>query len=108
MADEVTQLNDNADFKLARRQVAAINGFYIHFAGFALVMGILPAVNVTTGSGWWVQWPFLGWGAGLLAHAVVVFGQSPRAIANWETRKVAAVKRRLDERASASMKGPTE
>ena len=101
-------MSDNANLKLARRQVAAIKGFYIHLAVFLLVMGILLAVNATTGSGWWVQWPFLGWGAGLLAHAGVVFGRSPRAIANWETRKVEAVKRRLDERASTTMKGPTE
>ena len=104
----VQQMNDYANLALARRHVAAIKGFYIHFAVFVLVMSLLLTINATTGPGWWVQWPFLGWGAGLLAHAFVVFGRSPRLFVNWEARKVDAVKRRLDERASASIKGPTE
>ena len=101
-------MDQDANLTLAKRQVAAIKGFYIHLAVFLLVMGILLAVDATTGPGWWVQWPLLGWGAGLLAHASVVFGQSPHVIANWEARKVKALKRRLDERAAASAKGPTE
>ena len=108
MANGVKQMNDNANLNLAKRQVAAIKGFYIHLAVFVLVMGILLAIDATTGPGWWVQWPLLGWGAGLLAHAFVVFGQSPSMVANWEARKVEAVKRRLDERASASLKRPAE
>ena len=101
-------MNENANLNVAKQQVAAIKGFYIHLAVFVLVMCILLAIDATTGPGWWVQWPLLGWGAGLLAHAFAVFGQSPRIIANWEARKVEAVKRRLDERAPAPMKGPTE
>ena len=100
-------MNDNTNLALANRQVTAIKGFYIHLAVFVLVMGLLLTIDATTGPSWWVQWPFLGWGAGLLAHAFVVFGQPPGAIANWEGRKIEVVKRSLDERASASMKGPT-
>jgi hypothetical protein len=104
----VKQVSENANLNVARRRVAAIKGVYIHLAVYVFVMGILLAIDATIGPGWWVQWPLLGWGAGLLAHAFVIFGQSPRELANWESRKVEAVKRRLDKRASASMKGPTE
>ena len=101
-------MNENANLALAKRQVAAIKAFYIHLAVFVLVMGLLFTIDATTGPEWWAQWPFLGWGAGLLAHAFIVFGHSPGMIANWEAKKVEAVKRRLDERASTSVKGPKE
>lgn len=108
MADGVEQMNEHANLALAKQQVAAIKAFYIHLAVFILVMSLLLAVDVTTDPEWWVQWPFLGWGAGVLAHALLVFGETPRLIANWEARKVEAIKRRLDERALTSMKSPNE
>ena len=72
---------------------------------FVAVILVLVAIDAATGPDWWVQWPFLGWGVGLLAHAYGVFCGSPDLLANWEARKVAAEKRRLDE---ASAKGPLE
>jgi hypothetical protein len=101
-------MDANANLALARRQVAVIKGFYVHLVVFVLVMGVLLAIDTMTGPDWWVQWPLLGWGAGLLAHAFVVFGHSPGFIANWETNKIADVKRRLDERETISKKEQTE
>ena len=82
----------------AQRKVAAIKGFYIHLCVFVLVMALLLAINAATGPQWWVQWPLLGWGIGIVAHAATVFGRSVSVVSNWETRKIAEVKRRLDER----------
>jgi len=42
-----------------------------------------------------VLWVLLGWGIGILAHAITVFGRSPQAIADWEERKL---RQFLDER----------
>ncbi len=81
----------------ARQKVAAIKGFYIHLAVFVPVLALLLAINVATGREWWVHWPLLGWGIGIVAHAAAVFGRSPGVVSNWETRKIAEVKRRLDE-----------
>ena len=90
-------MNENKKTYLAKRQLAAIEGFYIHLAVFVLVMAILLAVNIATGPAWWVQWPFLGWGIGVLGHAFAVFGHSPAALAGWEQRKMGDLKRRLDQ-----------
>ncbi len=90
-------MTEDEKLSLAKRQVAAIKGFYIHLAVFALVMAVLLAIDLGTGSGWWVQWPLLGWGVGVLGHAFGVFGHSPGALARWEQKKVAEIKRRLDE-----------
>lgn len=91
--------------KLAKRRVEAIKGFYIHFGIFALVICGLLAINMSTGPDWWVQWPFLGWGAGVLAHGLGVFGGSHNLIANWEAKKIASEKSRLDK---ISSKRPPE
>ena len=65
-----------------------MEGFYIHAAVFVLVMAILLAVNVTFSDSWWVQWPFLGWGLGLLGHGVAVFGGATQRIQAWRERKI--------------------
>ena|SRR5690349_9222505 len=72
----------------ARRQVMAIKGFYIHFFIFALVMLGLVAINFAVGRPWWVLWLLLGWGTGVLAHALAVFSRASKRIADWEERKI--------------------
>jgi fatty acid desaturase len=71
-----------------RRKVAAIKGFYVHFAVFLVVICGLFVLDWLTGAGWWFQWVLLGWGAGVLAHAVGVFSDASRRVAAWEERKV--------------------
>ena len=89
-------MNEQERLALAKRQVGAVKGFYIHFAVFVLVMAVLLAANASVGTRWWVQWPFLGWGIGVLGHAFAVFGQSPVAVSRWEAKKIDELKRRLD------------
>ena len=79
---------DHARLDRARRQLAAVEGFYIHLAAFAIVIAALLALNWATGDEWWVQWVFAGWGLGVVAHALAVFGKAPAALRHWEQRKV--------------------
>jgi len=72
----------------ARERVAEIKGFFAHLVIFAAVIILLFAVNATTSGSWWVQWVFLGWGIGVLAHAFAVFGSTPKFISRWEERKI--------------------
>ena len=83
--------------KLARatQQVEAITGFYIHFVVFVLVMILLLVINWAVSPFWWVQWPFLGWGIGLLAHAFAVFGGAPHFITKWQLRKIKELKDKM-------------
>jgi fatty acid desaturase len=80
--------SDAARLERARRRLAALKGFYVHLFVFAAVLAGLALVNLATGPPWWVLWVLLGWGIGILAHAATVFGQSSRAIADWEERKL--------------------
>jgi hypothetical protein len=79
----------------ARRRVEALKGFYIHLFVFATVLAGLAIVNLATGGPWWVLWVLLGWGLGVLAHALTVFGRTSQAVADWEQRKL---NQYLDER----------
>jgi hypothetical protein len=83
----------------AAKQVEAMLGFYIHLVVFVLVMVLLFAVNwFATPDVWWVQWPFLGWGIGVLAHGLMVFGTGsgkPNFITNWRLRKIKELKDRM-------------
>jgi fatty acid desaturase len=72
----------------AKRRLDALKAFYIHLFVFALVLAGLAIINFATGGPWWVLWVLLGWGIGILAHAITVFGHTSRAIADWEERKL--------------------
>jgi steroid 5-alpha reductase family enzyme len=79
---------DRARVAEATRRVAALKGFYVHLAVFALVLAALFVINTATGDSWWVQWVLFGWGIGVVAHALAVFGRTPEAVASWEKRKI--------------------
>lgn len=71
----------------ARQRVAEVKGFYIHLFVYIAVLVLLFSVNLSTGSDWWVHWVFLGWGIGVLVHALAIFGRPPAFITRWEERK---------------------
>ena len=72
----------------ARAQVAAMKGFYIHSFVFVLVMTLLLAINWIASPVWWVQWPLLGWGLGVVGHAIAVFSGASRTLKSWEADQV--------------------
>ena len=72
----------------AIRRVAAIKGFYVHLAVYLVVIAGLIVVDALTGSNWWVQWVIFGWGIGVAAHAVAVFGRASKYVSDWEDRKI--------------------
>lgn len=88
-------MDERETMRRARAQLAAIKGFYVHLAIFVLVNALLVAINVTAGAPWWAQYPLLGWGAGVLGHALAVFAGGSPTVARWEERKLARIKQRL-------------
>jgi hypothetical protein len=76
-------------YERARARVQEIRGFYIHATVYVLVNIGLFVINLLVGGAWWFYWPLLGWGIGLVAHAVGVFvfgGRGPWG-EDWEERK---------------------
>jgi hypothetical protein len=59
----------------AKRAGKARLGFYIHLAAYLAVNALLVSINLATSPDrLWCKWPLLGWGLGLLAHALATFG----------------------------------
>ncbi|MFV0296642.1 MAG: 2TM domain-containing protein [Hyphomicrobiaceae bacterium] len=79
----------------AERKVQEITGLYIHTAVFALVMPMLIALNFTDPN-WWVQWPLIGWGAGLAAHWYAVFGRGSEMLRRWQLKKIYELKSQME------------
>ena len=62
------------DFSRARRIARAKMAFFIHLTVYALVNALLLSINLGTSTKHlWFKWPLMGWGVGILAHAVVTF-----------------------------------
>lgn len=69
----------------AKQHVNELKGFYGHLGAFVGVNLFLFVINVSTSpNDLWFIYPLFGWGIGLIAHAVQVFGASK----NWEARKM--------------------
>ncbi|MFJ3058625.1 2TM domain-containing protein [Herbaspirillum sp. NPDC087042] len=77
-------------FRQARRRVERQLGFLRHLALYVVVNAGLVTLNLLTAHHhWWSLGPLLGWGIGLLFHALGVFGRFP---AGW---KQAMIEREL-------------
>jgi hypothetical protein len=89
--------------RLARVASEAITGrrrrwLARHAAVFAVINGLLFAVNAATTPGqWWVLFPVFFWGLALMLHAGLAFGTapSPRALER-ERRRLAPTKVRIE------------
>ena len=82
-------MDEQERYQRARSRVRQIKGFYIHAAVYVLVNAFLVLVNLgTTRAGWWSVWPLLGWGIGLAAHGLAVFGIGGLWGPQWEERKI--------------------
>jgi signal transduction histidine kinase len=58
----------------AKLRAAAEASFYMHLMWYLAVIALLAFVNLLTTSYPWFLWPALGWGVGLFAHFMAVFG----------------------------------
>jgi hypothetical protein len=79
---------DREKYLAAKAHVAALKGFLIHLFVFGAVMIGLFIADYRDGGAWWVQWPFIGWGLGILGHAFLVFFPHALSTSGWEERKI--------------------
>jgi hypothetical protein len=64
-------MNEEQIAKLAKKRVEDRVGLQVHVAMYLLVnTGIIVTWWLTSSSYPWFVWPLLGWGAGLVAHAL--------------------------------------
>ena len=57
--------------ELARKRVEARTGLAVHLSMYVVMNVGLALIWYLTGAGYpWFVWPMLGWGIGILAHAI--------------------------------------
>lgn len=77
--------NENLAYEKAARRVKELKGFYGNLTSYCLVIPFLLVLNlITSPEHLWFYWPMLGWGIGLLAHGINVFGIGK----SWEEKKI--------------------
>lgn len=73
----------------AIEHVKELKGFYIHAIIFVIVMTGIWILNlVVTSNILWAIWPTLGWGVGLIGHAIGVFDLPFFFGAEWEKKQI--------------------
>jgi len=76
-------------YKLAKKRVEKLKGFYIHFTIYLLMMPIFIYLNYISRAGFpWALFPIVGWGIGVTSHASETFNYNPFFGKNWEERKI--------------------
>lgn len=82
-------MEDQETYNRAKKRVRQLRGFYIHATVYLAVNVLLIAINLSTSPGQiWFFWPLIGWGIGLAAHGLSVFGLGGFLGAEWEERKI--------------------
>lgn len=68
-------------YQKAKKRVEAKIGFYIHFSIYIGVSILLIIINLTTSTDvLWSKYPIMGWGIGVLFHALGVFVFSGKSL----------------------------
>ena len=89
----MSAVQDDSDLRRrAERRVAAKAGFRSHALVYALVNAGLLGINLLTSPQYlWAGWPMSGWGIGLAAHGLSVYGSRPR----WREDEIAREMERM-------------
>jgi len=82
-------MDEEQRYQKAKERVQEIKGFYIHLMIYICVNIGLFLINFLSSPGhWWFYWPLIGWGIGVGAHAIGVFGLGSLLGEDWEERKI--------------------
>lgn len=88
-------------FKKAQRRIVQIKSFYNHLIVFVIFNAALFLMRdrmaialfgeetlIHPNAMNWIEWNIYIWGAGLLLHALFVFGRVPFFVKKWEERQI--------------------
>ena len=80
---------EETKYQKAKERVEVIKGFYIHLIVYIVVnLGLFSINMFVTPDGLWFFWPLMGWGVGVVFHALFVFSPGLGLGADWEQRKI--------------------
>jgi len=72
-------------YEKASKRVDELKGFYGNLISYCFFIPFLFFINyMTSPNYWWAFWPMFGWGIGVVAHGISVFGIGK----DWEERQI--------------------
>ncbi|EPC4027393.1 MAG TPA: XRE family transcriptional regulator [Aeromonas salmonicida] len=87
MGQERVQVS--AEERAAMGYVEGLKGFYYHIFSYVLVICGLFVINYLSNPDYiWAWWPALGWGLGLISHAINLFQPFKLFGPEWERRQI--------------------
>ncbi len=85
MTTYTSETTENLAYEKAVKRVKELKGFYGNLISYCIVIPFLIIVNLITSPKYlWFYWPMLGWGIGVISHAMQVFAVGK----NWEEKKI--------------------
>ncbi|MEZ4875914.1 MAG: 2TM domain-containing protein [Flavobacteriaceae bacterium] len=75
-------------YERAKKHVEQLKGFYVHFTIYLIMVPVFIVLNLKTTDFPWAIFPIVGWGMGVIGHAMEVFHWNPFLGKNWEERKI--------------------
>ena len=72
----------------AKERVETLKGFYGNLISYLVVIPFLWWLNFRTTSFLWAIFPTVGWGFGVIAHALEAYGYNPIWGKRWEEKKI--------------------
>lgn len=79
----------SAEERAAMSYVEDLRGFYYHIASYLVVIGGLFVINYLSNPDYiWAWWAALGWGLGLISHAINLFQPFKLFGPQWERRQI--------------------
>ena len=78
-------MSDEQKYQQAKKHVEKLKGFYIHLITYIVVnLGLIFINLFVAGGSIWFIYPLLGWGIGVIGHAVSIFNFGK----DWEKRQI--------------------
>ncbi len=74
----------------ARERVEELKKFYNNLTAYIIFISLLGGLNYYQNEWYnaWFIWPALGWGIGIIFHAIKAYRVNPMFDKDWEERKI--------------------
>ena len=83
---------EDSKYQNAKKRAGEIRDFYTHLGIYVLVNLLLFLIDITTSPDvLWFYWPLLGWGIGMVLHAVRVYGFGRWFGPDWEEKQITKI-----------------
>jgi len=82
--ETINNYNEDMAYVRAKDKVKKIKEFYGSLISYCVVIPVLIFINLKTSDFQWFWFPMLGWGTGIIIHALQVFGFAK----DWEEKKI--------------------